>query len=114
MPRKYPSKDQLKETALGRIETLFTEAKKTPSKANRYVELARKLVGPTEPKQAMPGTIRGDFASVESYALADKKQRVLRNLIHASDTVENAKREIALWFENKDLHNYTKELDRHF
>ncbi|MSS74811.1 nucleoside-diphosphate kinase [Candidatus Pacearchaeota archaeon] len=78
------------------------------------VELVRKMVGSTEPRQSPPGTIRGDFALLESYALADKKQRVLRNLIHASDTVENAKREIALWFNNTELHQYTKELDKHF
>jgi len=78
------------------------------------VEIVRKLLGSTEPRQAAPGTIRGDFAMVESYALADDKQRVLRNLVHASDTVENAKREISVWFDNKELHNYTKELDKHF
>ncbi|MBM3230528.1 nucleoside-diphosphate kinase [Candidatus Pacearchaeota archaeon] len=82
--------------------------------APHAVELVRKMVGSTEPRQAQPGTIRGDYALIESYALADKKKRVLRNLIHASDTVENAKREIALWFDNKELHAYTKELDKHF
>lgn len=78
------------------------------------VEIVRKMVGSTEPRQASPGTIRGDFAVVESYALANPKNRVLRNLIHASDSFENAKREISLWFDNKELHKYTKELDKHF
>ena len=78
------------------------------------VELVRKMVGSTEPRSAAPGTIRGDFASVESYALADVKKRVLRNLIHASDTYDNAKREIALWFSPHDLHSYSKEIDKHF
>lgn len=78
------------------------------------VEIVRKIVGSTEPRQASPGTIRGDYAMVESYALADKKQRVLRNLIHASDTLENAKREISVWFDNAELSKYTKELDKHF
>lgn len=78
------------------------------------VEIIRKIVGTTEPKSSAPGTIRGDFAMVESYEIADKKQRVTRNLIHASDSPDNAKREIALWFDNLDLHNYTKELDKHF
>jgi nucleoside-diphosphate kinase len=77
------------------------------------VEVVRKMVGHTEPKQALPGTIRGDFASLESYAVADKMERVTRNLIHASDSVENAKREITLWFDNKEMHKYSKELDRH-
>jgi nucleoside-diphosphate kinase len=78
------------------------------------VEIVRKMVGSTEPKAAEPGTIRGDYAMIESYALADEKKRVLRNLIHASDSVSNAKREIELWFFNSDLHKYTKELDKHF
>ena len=78
------------------------------------IELVRKMIGSTEPRQAAPGTIRGDFSSVESYALADTKKRVLRNLIHASDSVNNAKREISLWFKPEEVHNYKKDLDKHF
>jgi len=78
------------------------------------VEIIRKIVGSTEPRQANPGTIRGDFAMVESYAIANDKGRVLRNLIHASDSPENAEREIELWFQKHELHNYKKDLDRHF
>lgn len=78
------------------------------------VEIVRKMVGSTEPRSAQPGTIRGDFAMIESYALADKKKRVLRNLIHASDSPVNGQREIQLWFGNSELHKYTKELDKHF
>lgn len=78
------------------------------------IELVRKIVGATEPRQAAPGTIRGDLASVESYALADNKKRVLRNLIHASDTVANAKREIAVWFAENELYHYTKDIDKHY
>ena len=68
------------------------------------VELARKIIGPTEPRQGMPGTIRGDFMTVESYAVADAKKRALKTLVHASDSVENAQREINLWFKPKELH----------
>jgi nucleoside-diphosphate kinase len=82
--------------------------------APHVVEIIRKMVGSTEPKQSAPGTIRGDFAVVESYALADNKKRVVRNLIHASDSVENARREISLWFDNSEMHKYAKELDKHF
>ena len=71
-------------------------------------------MGSTEPRQALPGTIRGDFASTESYALADDQKRVLRNLVHASDTSENAKREIKVWFTDEELHDYSKDLDKHF
>lgn len=78
------------------------------------VEIVRKMVGSTEPRQASPGTIRGDFAVIESYALANDKERVLRNLIHASDTTDSAKREISLWFQKNEIHNYKKDLDKHF
>ena len=77
------------------------------------VEIARKIIGTTEPRQASPGTIRGDYAMTESYDLANDKNRVLRNLAHASDSVETAKREINIWFTKKEIHSYRKELDKH-
>jgi nucleoside-diphosphate kinase len=77
------------------------------------VELTRKVVGSTEPRSATPGTIRGDFASVESYSMADSKERAIRNLIHASDSVENAKREISLWFSADEIQSYTLPHDEH-
>ncbi|MFA4886696.1 MAG: hypothetical protein WC595_00645 [Candidatus Nanoarchaeia archaeon] len=43
MPKKHPSRSKLKETALDKVKTLFTEAAKRPAKANRYVELARTI-----------------------------------------------------------------------
>ena len=76
------------------------------------VELGRKLVGVTEPRQSPPGTIRGDFM-LDSYKTADKKNRSLRNLIHASGTSKEADREIALWFKETELYSYDKELDKH-
>ncbi len=78
------------------------------------IEIVRKMVGTTEPRQSPPGTIRGDFAMIESYQLSDSKNRVLRNLIHASDSKETADREINLWFSNNEIHSYKKDLDRHF
>ena len=62
------------------------------------IEIVRKIIGSTEPLSSAPGTIRGDFASVESYAVADSGKRVLRNLAHASDSQETAKREINFGF----------------
>ncbi|MAE49727.1 nucleoside-diphosphate kinase [Candidatus Pacearchaeota archaeon] len=78
------------------------------------VEVGRDMLGHTEPRQAAPGTIRGDFAKLESYNLADKKQRVLRNIAHGSDTPENAEHEIHTWFTKEELHEYAKDLDKHF
>ena len=73
------------------------------------VALVRKLVGATEPASAAPGTIRGDF-SLDSYALSNSQSRPLRNLIHASGTVEEAKNEIAVWFTADELHEYDHAL----
>lgn len=75
------------------------------------IELVRKIVGMTEPRQSAPGTIRGDFASVESYAVANPKKRVLKNLVHASDLQDNAKLEINLWFKPEELHTNYKILN---
>jgi nucleoside-diphosphate kinase len=69
------------------------------------VELVRKLVGGTEPRTSDVGTIRGDFV-LDSYMIADNDGRAVRNLIHASGSVEEAKQEIAHWFGDKGLVNY--------
>ncbi|MEM1577658.1 MAG: nucleoside-diphosphate kinase [Candidatus Pacearchaeota archaeon] len=69
------------------------------------VEVVRKIVGGTEPKTALPGTIRGDFAHL-SIEYANKKGKAVPNLIHASDSLENAEKEIKLWFNRKEIHSY--------
>ena len=62
----------------------------------------RKLVGGTSPQDAEPGTIRGDYA-IDSYKMSDASGRPVQNLIHASGAVDEADREIALWFGNDEL-----------
>ncbi|MAF13804.1 MAG: nucleoside-diphosphate kinase [Parcubacteria group bacterium] len=76
------------------------------------VETVRKMVGPTEPKTAAPGTIRGDFAH-HSYEYTDKKGIAIKNLIHASGNIAEAKEEIKLWFEDKELHTYETVHEKH-
>lgn len=61
------------------------------------VDVVRKIVGPTLPYMAEVGTIRGDF-SIDSPLLANKEKRAVMNLIHASETTEEAKHEIEHWF----------------
>ncbi|HLI49216.1 MAG TPA: nucleoside-diphosphate kinase [Chthonomonas sp.] len=56
------------------------------------VRLARSLIGATNPLDAAPGTIRGDFAT-----------EITTNLVHGSDSVETAEKEIALWFRPEEL-----------
>ena len=60
------------------------------------VAVVRGLMGPTDGAKAAPGTIRGDYAI-----------SVQNNLIHGSDSVDNAKMEIALWFKEDELATYT-------
>lgn len=73
------------------------------------VEFGRKIVGNTEPRQSLPGTIRGDY-SIESYQIADSKKRVVRNLVHASESVSEAEREIKIWFNDDEVFDYDKEM----
>jgi len=76
------------------------------------IATVRKLVGSTEPAQAQPGTIRGDFAHI-TYAYADAKGMSVKNLIHASSSKDDAEREIRLWFTPEELHSYRTVHDVH-
>ncbi|HIH14988.1 MAG: nucleoside-diphosphate kinase [archaeon GW2011_AR17] len=67
----------------------------------------RMLCGGTSPQEASPGTIRGDYA-IDSYMLADASDRPVQNLIHASGTVEEAKREIKIWFNENEIHTFKR------
>jgi nucleoside-diphosphate kinase len=69
------------------------------------VEVVRKIVGATEPKSALPGTIRGDYAHV-NYGRADAQKKGIPNLIHASGDVEEAEKEIKHWFGKAELFDY--------
>ena len=61
------------------------------------VGLARKVTGFTDPTVAEKGTIRGDLGT-DSILVANKEERPVYNLIHASGSLEEAKKEIQLWF----------------
>jgi nucleoside-diphosphate kinase len=65
------------------------------------ISIVRAMMGATRPWEAMPGTIRGDFAL-----------QGLRNLIHGSDAPETAESEIALWFKPEEITPYPREIDR--
>lgn len=75
------------------------------------VELVRKLVGGTEPKSALPGTIRGDYSHM-SFGYADKHNVGIPNLIHTSGSVEEAKQEIEHWFSNYEIYDYSSPREK--
>jgi nucleoside-diphosphate kinase len=76
------------------------------------VEIVRKLVGTTEPKAAAPGTIRGDYAHI-SFSHADKLEKGIPNLIHASGDSKEAKEEIKHWFSDEEIFDYALTHETH-
>ena len=66
----------------------------------RAVELVRHTIGKTDPLEAESGSIRGDYGVT-----------VRKNIVHASDSVENAEREISIFFEENELCTYSIRLD---
>ena len=72
---------------------------------NQSVAIVKKLVGGTEPTTSDVGTIRGDL-TVDSYALSSIDNRAVRNLVHCSDSPEEALREIPIWFGPEDILKY--------
>ena len=76
------------------------------------IENVRKIIGATESKLALPGTIRGDFSHV-SYDYANKKGIPVKNIIHASANENDAKNETALWFSIDEIFDYKRAGDEH-
>jgi len=65
-------------------------------KGNNVIQRVRTMVGATDPNKAYPGTIRGDYA-----------QEIGRNIVHASDALETAEKEISIWFSPEEIVDYT-------
>jgi len=72
---------------------------------NQAVGIVKKIVGSTEPLSSDSGTIRGDY-TLDSYELASLDSRAVRNLIHCSDPVTDAVREIPIWFNENEILKY--------
>ena len=68
---------------------------------NNVVAAARQIVGATNPQNAAPGTIRGDFAV-----------DIGRNIIHGSDSVESGIRELGIFFKPEELTGWDRNVDR--
>ncbi len=69
------------------------------------VEVVRKMVGGTEPKTALPGTIRGDYSHI-SFKHANAHGIATPNIIHASGDSQEAVEEIAHWFSESEMFEY--------
>lgn len=78
---------------------------------NQAVAVVSKIVGSTEPATSDVGTIRGDY-TVDSYAHSTIENRGVRNLVHQSESPEEALREIPIWFSNDEIHQYVTAQER--
>lgn len=95
---------QLKEMQLGPVIAIVLEGVDA-------IELVRKMVGPTEPKSAPPGTIRGDYSHM-SYGQAASSKRGVPNVVHASADKKEAEAEIDHWFSDSEITDYEGVHDR--
>ena len=78
---------------------------------NKAVSVVTKIVGTTEPSTSDVGTIRGDY-TLDSYSHATFENRAVRNLVHQSESPEEAEREIAIWFNSEEVMNYVTAQER--
>lgn len=78
---------------------------------NKAVAVVTKIVGTTEPATSDVGTIRGDY-TLDSYAHATYENRAVRNLVHQSESPEEAEREIKIWFKESEIMQYTTAQER--
>lgn len=112
---KDPQKEAL-EYGKDIIRAVIKEMQQSPVLAivvegNGAINQVTKLVGTTEPATADIGTVRGDF-TIDTYAHSTLEDRSIRNLIHCSDVPEEAEREIALWFDESEIMQYTTAQER--
>lgn len=78
---------------------------------NQSVTVVKKLVGGTEPTMSDVGTIRGDL-TLDSYTLSSLDNRAVRNLVHCSDSSDEAEREIEIWFRPEEVISYRLMADQ--
>jgi nucleoside-diphosphate kinase len=71
----------------------------------------RKIRGGTNPLNADVGSITADL-TIDSYFIADDSERAVRNLVHASGTVDEAENEIKIWFTEEEIHNYDLAIEK--
>ena len=98
------------------IRTVVTYMQASPIVAlvlegNKATSVVTKIVGSTEPATSDVGTIRGDY-TVDSFGHATYENRAVRNLVHQSESPEEAEREIMIWFKDEEIMNYITAQER--
>lgn len=111
-PQEHMGTNDAKEIGKMVRESLFEYMQSGPIVAMvvqgiHAIDMVRKLAGHTLPVFAEMGTIRGDF-SVDSPSIANVEKRAIHNVMHASETPDEAKNEISLWFKPDQIHAYKR------
>lgn len=108
----YPADYDPKKAGREIVDGLLKDMKLLPIVAmaiegHMAVKNVKRLVGPTNVQEALPGTIRGDY-SHDSYDLANVYDRPIITVIHCSGEVHEAEKELKIWFKEDELHTYDK------
>ncbi len=108
----YPEDYDAKKAGQEIIDGLIKDMRLSPVIAivlegHNAVKVVKKLTGPTNIEEALPGTIRGDY-SHDTFGLANVSDRPILTIIHTTDDPAEAKREIDLWFKPEEMHSYEK------
>ncbi|PIY68660.1 nucleoside-diphosphate kinase [Candidatus Roizmanbacteria bacterium CG_4_10_14_0_8_um_filter_39_9] len=100
---------EIGKTVKGWLVTFFQESPVLVAavEGHEAIEIVRKLSGNTIPILAAAGTVRGDY-SHDTIDLANAQFRPLRNIIHASDSVEDGEKEVHLWFKDDEIFSYKR------
>ena len=110
--KAYPEDYDLKKAGQEIIDGLMKDMCICPIIAlvlegHNAVKNIKRLAGPTNIEEALPGTIRGDY-SHDTYKLANKKNRPILTIIHATDNPAESEKEISIWFNPSEIHSYKK------
>ncbi len=108
----YPEDYDPKKAGQEIVDSLMNDMRLCPVVAivlegHNAIKVVRKLCGPTNVEEALPGTIRGDY-SHDTYRLANVKERPILTIIHASGDETDAKKEIGIWFKDDEVHTYDR------
>jgi len=112
----YPANYDKKKAGKEIVNALVNDMRILPIVAmvlegHNAVNVVRKICGPTNVEEALPGTIRGDY-SHDTYALANVSDRPILTIIHASGDLKDAEKEIKIWFKPDEIYQYEKPEDK--
>ncbi|MAG78427.1 nucleoside-diphosphate kinase [archaeon] len=110
--KNYPKDYDPKKAGKEIVDALVDDMRLSPVIAlilegHNAINVVRKIAGPTNIEQALPGTIRGDY-SHDTYGLANVSDRPIITIIHASGDKPDAEKEIKIWFPNNEIFDYEK------